>query len=233
MYVKLYMSGLSSEEVEKWIQLDSNNSITSFSDYLYRLGAFIPEDIKKLVMSKERENAVFLGSTLRITKSNNEEFYSLGIYTVTQGDNTFLITRSNYTLVNFSVNYQPFLNSSDYIFLNLKPENVSFDSTFFAQGTKYDNNYGVIFLNNYSGEILEARNISFSGDKAYLFNVLRLGGKNFPNPIPVDVYTTFSVTPSILKLAKSIYSLSPQVQNAKTISKTKNKKYNKLSHYSN
>jgi len=206
------MSGLTAEDVESWIILDCNNSITSFSNYYYRIAAVIPDEIIALLLSKQRPDVSYYGSTLRITKTlDNNSSFTLGFYYVIPIDGKYIITRTNYPLLNYSVDYQPFLNSSDFIKLDITADNLDLSVNLFIEASKAEGRFSLTAISKYSEAEWEGRSIQFVGNKAYQFSVYNFGGTAFPTSIPTDVWTAFSTTPSILALAKQIFSFVPTI----------------------
>lgn len=212
--------GLTPNEIEKWVKLDSSNSITQNAEYLYRIAANIPDKIIELLLSKQSPDQIYFGSTLRISNNGNQNFYGLGFYTLEVLDNNeYIIGRTNYGLRNFSVDYQPFLNSSNYINLDLNFDNLDLSGNIFAQAIKADRIYGLTQINQDTNEI-SSRTVLFLDDKSYEFYAIDDLPTNIFSAIPNDIYTSFSITPSILKLAKG-YPFSNLQEKSKGKKKSK------------
>jgi len=196
-------AGLLPEEIEKWILLDSSNSINRGSDFLYRIAATIPDQIIELLLSKQVEDVFYFGSVLRITQSGSENFYALGFYTAqyTGVGDQFLIGRTNYGLKNFEVDYQPYLNSSEYINLDITFRNLELGDNFFATSIKLGELYGLTQINQSFNEI-SSRTVLFSETNSYEYYAVDQLSTNFFTFVPNDVYNTINITPSIYKLAK-------------------------------
>jgi len=212
--------GLTVSEIEKWVKLDSSNSITEDAEYLYRIAANIPDKIIELLLSKQSPEQSYFGSTLRISNRGNENFYTLGFYTIQNLDsNQYIIGRTNYGLRNFSIDYQPFLNSSSYISLDLNFDNLDLSGNIFAQAIKADRIYGLTQINQDTNQI-SSRTVLFLEDKTYEYYAIDDLPTNIFSAIPNNIYNSFSITPSILKLAKR-YPFSNLQEKSKGKSKSK------------
>ncbi len=194
--------GLTQSEIEEWVRKDSANSITDTSQFLYRIAANIPADIFKLLMGKQEEGSLYFGSVLRITEINKKSSYTLGFYTVKNiitGE--FIISRANYSLLNYSVDWKKYIDSTEYINLEITIDNLDITNKFYAQSTKIDNEYGLV-QHNKTPNITEGRSAIFRGNRTIVFYSRTTDDINNYVQIPGEIYISFGITPSILKLAQ-------------------------------
>jgi len=220
------MIGFSYEDVDKWIKIDSSNSITTSSTFLYRIAAIVPDNVISSLLERQDPEALYLGSVLRVSKDDNDTGFTLGVYTVVPTfENSFILTRSNFGL-NGSYPYEKYLNSSDYIFLDITLDDVDLSGSIYAQAILAENVYGINQLETFD-EVLSSRSVLFIGNKTYEYYAYDFLPVNFASYVPNDVFTTFSVTPSILKLAQAIYNLDIPVS-AKKTKKAKDVKKKKI-----
>lgn len=198
------MAGLTPREIENWVKLDSSNSITDSSEILYRIAANIPEKIVQILLANQEEGQYYFGSVLRIFKSGKETDYTLGFYTIQEVDEsfqTFVIGRTNYSLKDIRIDYERYLNSSDYIDLNLSIRNIDLEGNIFCQAIKAGDLYGLTQINQMREEI-SSRTALFVGDKTLVYYAIDNLPNNSFSTIPVEEYTKFSITPSVLLLAQ-------------------------------
>lgn len=215
--------GLTANEVEKWIKLDSSNAISQNAVYWYRIAANIPTQIIELLLSRQDPEQFYLGTTLRINKFGNESFYTLGFYTIQILEvDSFIIGRTNFPLKDFKIDYEPYINSSNYIDLDINFNNLDLSLNIFAQAIKAENVYGLTQIVQEPGQIY-SRTALFTNDNTFEFLAIDDLPTNYFTTIPYDTWNTFSITPSILKLAKG-YSFDDLLAKANAKGKLKSKK---------
>lgn len=197
------MVGLTQQEIENWVKKDSSNSISNKSTFNYRFAATIPSQIIELLLSKQEEESFYFGSVLRVYEENNVSFFTLGFYTVfyTGVGEEFIIARTNYGLKDYQVNWKDYINSTEYINLDITFKNLNLSGTFYAQCTKMNRLYGLIQVDqdiNY----IEGRTALFDEDKTFIYYAVTDLDTNFYYNIPAETWTSFGITPSVLKLAQ-------------------------------
>jgi len=198
------VKGLTQGEIEEWVKKDSANSITNTSQFLYRFAANIPGDVLNFLLNRQSSGSLYFGSVLRVTEFNNNSFYTLGFYSVKFNgvQNEFIISRANYNLVNYSVDWRKYIDSTDYINLDITLLNIDNTNLYYAQATKLDNEYGLV-QHSQTPSVTEGRSAIFRGNKTYVYYSRTIGGNvNQYVQIPGEIYTSFGVTPSVLKLAQ-------------------------------
>jgi len=210
--------GLTPSEIERWVRLDSSNSITRNGDFLYRIAANLPIPIIDLLISRQSINQLYFGAVLRVTKIENQTFYTLGFYTFAVADQNFsefIIGRTNYELRNFSVDYEPYLNSSNYINLDINFSNLDLSGNIFNQAVKADDLLGYTQVEQ-KANYIASRTGLFVDDKTFSYYALNNQQVNIFSAIPFDEFTTFNITPSILRLAQG-YPFGSVSENSETI----------------
>ena len=150
----------SPKEVKNWYLNDSyNTNVNSYkgeklSDN-YRFACTIPQIVIDKLLTKQSENQIYLGSNLSvIEKVNSEISYELFFYTYTYNNDSknYLIGRSLYEIVNYSIDYKQYLNSKEYIQLNITIDNLVLNKIIFTQAYKQNNEIGALRLDAYNDE---------------------------------------------------------------------------------
>jgi len=216
--------GLTPSQIEQWVKLDAANTINTNGVFFYRIAANLPPQIIDLLLSRQSENQFYFGSTLRVTKTVDQTFYNLGFYTLaaaTDDFSQFVIGRTTYELRNFSVDYQPYLNSSNYINLDISFNNLDLSGNYFNQAILAGDIFGYTQINQNFDFIASTTGI-FLDDKTLLFQAVDDLPTNFFSTIPTASFSKFSITPSILRLAQG-YSFGA-AEDAKSIFGSVNEK---------
>ena len=197
--------GLTPQQIEDWMVKDAANYITENSVFLYRFAANIPFEIVDFLLKRNKEGAFYFGSTLRASEFNGNDAYTLGFYTVIYSGvgEEFVIARNNYPLINFKTDWRKYINSSEYINLDLTVDNIFLDNINYSQALKLDDLYGTTQHLVYSnGNGILSRTALFRDNKIFDYESITFSNIGLYSAIPFDVYTQFNITPSIYKLAK-------------------------------
>ncbi len=129
----------------------SNYSNKTFIGNTYVLACYIPKKIIEALSPKSE--GYYLGSNLAVSDNNYYLNYYTGYYSNSRKQ--YNIGYRIFELINYTVNYEPFLNSNNYIPLDsLKLENININSLDFYQALK-EVNKNWVNLGSLGSEIVD------------------------------------------------------------------------------
>jgi len=220
-------------EVKNWYLIDSYNTIINnykgekLADN-YRFGCIISQELIDILLSRQSSEQIYLGSNLSIGDKKNGEViettYELLFYTYYYDPETknYLVGRANYELINYSVEYQIYLNSKTYIPLDITIDNINLNVIISTQAIR-------------QGKIIGSTRVNYDSEKELFFSLTdiytdrirkRYGVShtkniNFYYRTPVYIYNYLSRTPSTCVFAcELVKKLSPTNLGLKLIADT-------------
>lgn len=214
-----------SQDVKIWYLNDSYNTIISsnsgekLSDN-FRFGCTISENIINLLLSKQSKQQKYLGSNLSVNQ-NDEIKYELFFYTYYYDNDSknYLVGRAIYEIVNYSIDYKSYLNSKNYIPLEISIDNLILNKSIIVQAYKQGNDIGSIRLDiNTEIPIYFSLLDIYTNKTRKRYGISNSKDINFYYTTPVYIYNYLSRTPSTCVFACNLLKqLKPVVLEKKII----------------
>lgn len=208
------------QEVKNWYLNDAYNSTLEYNDgtklgFYYRFACTIPQNIIDLLLSKQATGQIYLGSNLGVLEDENTS-YILFFYTYFYDSyyKSYLVGRTQYDLINYSVDYKKYLKSCDYIPVIIKSKNIDLSITSFTQAYKQGTNIGALRIDLSTNNNFATLDIYTKNKRSRYFSQ-NFKGINYYNLTPTFIYNFISTTPSVCKFANELLKqLKPSVSSS-------------------
>lgn len=209
--------------IKKWIEYEGVNTFQVYNLSLnerknYRIAAIIPQEIIEYMQKRytEYESGIYLdkyfGAELSINEdSTGTEYFVVGYFYLIEIDGTIEFSRLSFYLNDYSVNYEKYLKSKEFIKLDITLENLKKNFLDFRQAIAYDNVYA---SSGYSLLFNELNEIDVNSSSSYIYSTKKqrlyqniyyndtVPGSIFTGIFPTYIANKIGITPSILEFAK-------------------------------